>query len=643
MSTSPLWVPDLAEPAAMMQFQEFVNQKFQMNLSTYDKLHHWSIQHIGEFWKALCEFYHISFDLKPHDWFVERENFYDAQWLPGASLNYAKNVLNRDDEATAIISYYENGAPQTISFRDLRKRVAACAAFLRERNVQAGDRVAAITRNEIATVIAMLACASIGAIWANCSPEFGQPALEDRFVQLSPKLLFTINEYQYDGKQYPQEEKIKDLVAKIPSLETVVWIDRLAQTNVDDFCWHDFIGFEKPLIFSSLAFDHPLFILFSSGTTGKPKGIIHRAGGVLLEHIKSLGLHTNLGPQDRLFFYTTTGWMMWNWMLSALALGSSLVLYDGSVHYLNDYRLLDILEDTQATVFGSSAAYFARLEKHNTSIPIDKLPFLRTILSTGSSLLPHQYHFITQLIGRPIQISSISGGTDIVSCFALGNPLLPVYPGEIQSLGLGMDVQVFDELGRNLVEHKGELVCCKPFPTVPLGFWNDTPEQERFQQSYFKKFPNVWAHGDYAELTSHHGLVIYGRSDATLNPQGVRFGTAELYRVLEEVPDILECIAVSQDWHSDTRVVLFVKLKDGLELTPTLKKQIETLIRVKLSPRHIPAKILQVRGVPKTINGKVMEMAVRKLIKGEAIDNISVVANPECIEDYWNRKELMAD
>lgn len=643
MSYTPLWVPDLAEPSQMMKFLDFVNQTFSLSLDSYDALHQWSIEHIGDFWQCVAKFYYINFDLQASEWFHEGENFYDAKWLSGASLNYAKNILNRDDDSIAIIAYSERGAPQTICFRELRKRVAACAAFLRERNIQAGDRVIAITRNEIPSIIGMLACASIGAIWANCSPEFGQSALEERFLQLSPKLLLTINEYHYNGTQYSQEEKIQNLVQKIPSLETVIWIDRLAQTNVDDFCWQDFISFDKPLIFSSLPFDHPLFILFSSGTTGKPKGIIHRAGGVLLEHIKSLGLHTNLGPQDRMFFYTTTGWMMWNWMLSALALGSSLVLYDGCVSYPNAYRLLDILEDTQTTVFGASAAYFAMLEKQNATIAYDKLPFLKTILSTGSSLLNHQYHYITQLIGRPIQISSISGGTDIVSCFALGNPMLPVYPGELQSLGLGMDVQVFNELGRSLAGQKGELVCCKPFPTVPLGFWNDTLDAQRFHHAYFDKFPKVWAHGDYAEMTPHHGLIIYGRSDATLNPQGVRFGTAELYRVLEEVPDIMECIAVSQDWHHDTRVILFVKLKDGLELNDNLIKQISTLIRVKLSPRHIPAKILQVRGVPKTINGKIMEMAVRKLIKGESLENISVVSNPECIEDYWNRRELMAD
>ena len=639
-----IWAPFLSGETQMEKFINFVNQKFELNIENYQQLHRWSIEHIPDFWQSVASFTHIQFDIEPEIWFKPGQTMRDATWFKGARVNYAKNILRNDHSGVAIIAYSETGMPHTIHFDELRRQVAACSAFLRHQNINVGDRVAAICKNEIQSIVAMLACSSVGAIWASCSPEFGEHAIIERFQQIEPKLLFAVHSHQYNGKIYEHEEKVSHIVHKIPSIKHVIWFDKLAKTDVEDHYWEDFIHFEKPLNFASLTVDHPLFILFSSGTTGKPKCIIHRAGGVLLEHAKALNLHTNLTEKERMLFFTTCGWMMWNWMLTALMFGTTLVLYEGNPSYPNPNRLLDVLEETQTTVLGASAAYFLSLQKSQLTISTEKLSKLHTILSTGSTLLAHQYEYLIQLIGRPIQISSISGGTDIVSCFALGNPIQPVFAGELQSIGLGMDVEVFNERGLSVTEIQGELVCCKPFPTVPLGFWGDNEQQERFKNAYFTQYgENIWAHGDFAATTPQHGLIIFGRSDSTLNPHGVRFGTAELYRVLDEIPEIEEEIAVSQNWANDTRVVLFVKLQTGIELTNVLKQHITTLIRARLSPRHVPAKILKVSDIPKTWNGKIMESAVRKIIQGEPVENISVIMNPECLEDYWNRIELMSD
>lgn len=643
MSEKPVWVPEENARSQMQLFIHYVNEKYRLKIQNYQELHTWSILEIGDFWQALCQFYHLEFDTHPSIWFESAFPMWQARWLKDGKLNYAKNILKHKGPQPAILSFTESGVQETISFDELRQQVAACAAFLRQQGIQPGDCVAAISCNQICSIVAMLACSAVGAIWSNCSPDFGELALQQRFKQLSPKLLFTVFAHQYNGKRYEHVEKIQSLLLEIPSIEVVVWFDEQASVKVKSFFWQDFIHDQHALNFASLDYDHPLFVLFSSGTTGKPKCIIHRAGGVLLEHIKDLGLHTDLGPNDVLLFYSTTGWMMWNWMLSALALGTQLVLYEGCPTYPNPGHLIDVVAQAKVSVFGASAAYFAYLAKQQVRVEALDVQAIRLILSTGSTLLAHQYDDIQQLFGRPIQISSISGGTDIVSCFALGNPMLPVYRGELQCLGLGMDVRVFNEHGEALEQQKGELVCRQPFPTIPLGFWGDSVNQEQFQQAYFNKFSNVWAHGDYAEYTPHDGLIIYGRSDATLNPQGVRFGTAELYLVVNQIPGVLESVAVSQPWAEDTRVVLCVVLEPNLILTPDLRQKINQQIRLKLSPRHVPAKILQVRGIPKTLNGKIMEMAVSKLVRGETLDNISVIINPECLEDYWNRVELQTD
>jgi acetoacetyl-CoA synthetase len=456
MSTNSIWEPDAAHTTQMQEFMEFVNQKHMLLLQTYAQLHHWSIQEISNFWQDLAEFYQIKFHSPPEVWFKPAKKLWQAQWLTGARLNYAENIIARGQEGLAISAIREDGQTSSIDFASLRQQVAAVAAMLKAHDIQIGDCVVGITTNEIPAIVAFLACASMGAIWANCSPDFGELAILERFQQLEPKLLFTVSKHTYQGKMHDHRNKIKSIVKAIPSLQTVVWLDEPHPSSAKNLAWDEFIHQEQALRFASLSFDHPLYILFSSGTTGKPKCIMHRAGGVLLEHLKDLGLHTDLRQGENLLFYTTTGWMMWNWMISALGLGSSLVLYEGSPAYPKIGHLLDLAAQNNTQVFGASAALFASLEKANYQTQAEKLKSIRTVLSTGSPLLSPQYTYLKNLFGRPLQISSISGGTDIVSCFALGNPCLPVYPGELQCLGLGMDVQIYNAKGQSVVEEEGD-------------------------------------------------------------------------------------------------------------------------------------------------------------------------------------------
>jgi acetoacetyl-CoA synthetase len=627
MDLMPVWVPEKNKRTNLDDFCDFSGLSF----SSYTAFHQWSVEHLETFWADVADFFKVKFHKSPSNIRSNAAMFWETTWFNGATLNFAENILHHQDQRIAIIAYDEQGKTQTLSFADFRKQVAIYAHMLKAAGVKKGHRVVAVLPNTPHAIIAMLATASLGAIWASCSPEFGEMALIDRFAQIEPSCIFAIKKHRYAGKEFLNSEKISNVVDAIPSLQTVIWVDDLQELALID-----------DLTYEPVEFNHPLCVLFSSGTTGKPKCIVHRTGGVLLQHLKELGLHANLSANDRLLFYTTCGWMMWNWMLSALSLGTSLVLYDGSPMYPSDKRLLDVVTDSKTTVLGASAAYFANLEKNSLDYPSQLLSDLRLILSTGSPLLPAQYDFIDKLMGRQIQISSISGGSDIISCFALGHPQLPVYRGELQCLGLGMDVDIFNEQGQSIQGIQGELVCKKPFPSMPIGFWNDAGNQ-RYQEAYFQKYPNVWAHGDFAELTAHGGLIIYGRSDATLNPQGVRFGTAELYQVVLQVPGILDCIAVGQDWDKDTRVILFVQMREDCHWSDEVRKQLVKQIRQQLSPRHVPAKILPVRGIPKTINGKVMETAVRKLIHGQTLDNLAVIVNPECLEDYLHREELGMD
>lgn len=636
MTTTQIWSPNLSHSSQMQEFIGFVNYRHSLQLQDYPALHEWSIKHIDDFWLDLSDFYQVYFHQAPQFGFKPGIQLWQAEWFGGARLNYAENILSRGQEGLAIVAIHEDGHQTSIDFTTLRQQVAATAAMLQSHQIKAGDRVVGITTNEIPAIIAFLACASIGAIWANCSPDFGDMAIIERFSQLSPKLLFAVHSHQYQGKTYQHEDKIEKLLTASPSIQTVVWLDKPGTSKVENLSFSSFIHEQHPPIYTPLPFDHPLFVLFSSGTTGKPKCILHRAGGVLLEHFKDLGLHTDLRQEEKLLFYTTTGWMMWNWIISALGLGTTLLLYEGSPAYPKTGRLMEVLAETKASVFGASAAYFASLEKAQYQPTNISLNEVRTVLSTGSTLLCSQYDYLQTLFGHHLQISSISGGTDIVSCFALGNPCLPVYRGELQCLGLGMDVQIFNSEGQAVLNEEGELVCTQAFPTIPLGFWGDNPQQERFQQTYFAKFPGVWAHGDFAKRTEHQGLIIYGRSDATLNPQGVRFGSAELYAVVNKVPGITESIAVSQAYDGDTRVLLFIVLEPSLTLDEPLTQKIRQAIRQQLSPRHLPAKIIQVSGVPKTLNGKLMETLVQQLVAGKPVSNPSVVSNPDCLADYQN-------
>lgn len=631
MENIPFWMPSGLEKTQMDVFAKYLHENLGLVFSNYFELHQWSIAHIAHFWQAIAHFFEVDFTKPPQNILNESGPLWAHRWFEGAHLNFAQHMLSHADEHIAIMAYDEYKHQNTWTYGQLKHNVAYYAQLLKEAGVTKGDRVVAVLSNTPEAIAAMLATASLGAIWASCSPDFGETALIERFSQIEPKCLFSQTSHVYAGKTCFNIEKMQRLMDAMPSLKKLLWVDDI-EIPAQPFT----------LDFVSVEFNHPLCILFSSGTTGKPKCIVHRTGGVLLQHLKELGLHTNLKAGERFLFYTTCGWMMWNWMLSALGLGVTVVLYDGSPMYPHPKRLLDVVAESKTEVLGASAAYFASLEKQAVEVNAADFSHLKTILSTGSPLLASQYDDIQSLFGRALQVSSISGGSDIISCFALGNPNLPVYRGELQCLGLGMDVDVWDESGHSLSGQQGELVCKKPFPSMPLGFWNDDGHV-RYMATYFQGFPNVWAHGDYAEKTEHGGLIIYGRSDATLNPHGVRFGTAELYQVILQMPEIVDCIAVGQDWQHDTRVILFVQLALGINWSPELKKQLVGAIRQQLSPRHVPAKILAVRGIPKTMNGKIMETAVRKLVNGQSLDNLSVIVNPECLDDFIQREELQMD
>jgi acetoacetyl-CoA synthetase len=640
METTPVWQPDDNQLTQFDRFETFLKEKNGLQFANYTQLHEWSVHQSSQFWEALSQFFNLQWHEYAYQTMSEAEEPWQVEWFLGGKLNYAEHLLRRDDEHPALISYDEHGHRETLSFHQLRQQVAACAAFLKSQHIGEGDRVVGILPNYPQTIVAMLACASMGAIWASCSPDFGETAIIERFKQIKPKLLITVLKSNYNGKTHDYGDKIRAVLSVIPSMQQVVWLDESTQTDLENFMWESFIHQQATLTFASLSFNHPLYILFSSGTTGQPKCMVHRAGGVLLQHLKELALHSDLGENQRMLFYTTCGWMMWNWMVSALALGSSLVLYEGSPVYPNAMHLLDIVEETQTQVLGASAAYFAALE--NANIKRKQLPSLKRILSTGSPLLAQQYDDIFRWLGRTVQICSISGGSDIVSCFALGHPKLPVYKGELQCLGLGMDVAVFNEVGRAVEGEKGELVCRKPFPSMPLRFWNDEGFV-KYRESYFEVYPHIWAHGDFAEKTVHGGLIIYGRSDATLNPQGIRFGSAELYHVVKRIDGIDDCVAVGQAWKNSERVLLFIKLLPDAIWSDALKNDIRHAIRTQLSPRHVPAKILQVSDIPKTINGKIMEKAVKKIVAGEKVENLAVIMNPECLQDYALREEILQD
>ena len=644
----PLWTPsaERIKASRMEAFRRFVEQREGLQLPDYPALHAWSISDRAAFWQAIVEFFDVRFSTPASDVLREGPAMPEAQWFSGARLNFAEQLLRRRDQQPALIAISEDGCREQLSYRQLAEHVAGLQRSLREAGIGVGDRVAACLPNSWQAVVGMLAATSLGAIWSSCSPDFGAQGILDRFGQIEPRLLIGCASYQYAGKRIDLRERLDEVVAQLPTVERLLLVssepDASADMRVADKVelWSDFYTPAGEPGFVQLPFEQPLYILYSSGTTGVPKCIVHGAGGTLLQHLKELGLHSDLTPDDHLFYYTTCGWMMWNWLVSGLALGATLVLYDGAPFHPDSERLIDLIDAEDISIFGTSARYLAALEKAG-SRPREshRLSRLRTLLSTGSPLAPESFDFVYREIKADLCLASISGGTDIVSCFALGNPLLPVWRGELQCKGLGMDVQVWNEAGEAVVAEKGELVCARHFPSMPLGFWNDA-DGSRYRAAYFERFAGIWAQGDYAEQSLHGGLMIHGRSDAVLNPGGVRIGTAEIYRQVEKVAAVLESLAIAQNWQGDVRIVLFVRLREGLALDAALEAEIRRVIRANATPRHVPAKILQVTDVPRTVSGKIVELAVRNLVHGLPVKNTEALANPEALEQYRDRPEL---
>lgn len=615
------------------------------NFSDYKSLHQWSIDAPDEFWPAVCAACDIRFT-EPALTVLSRPNSIpDAGWFDGATLNFAAHMLRHSNDSEALIFCGEQGQRRALSHNQLRAAVAEIAAALKADGVGRGDRVAGIMPNCPEAVIAMLATVSLGAVWSSCSPDFGSAGILDRFGQIRPSVLFAPNAYYYDGKLCDTRETVAKVAASMPSLRrtvVVAFVDELdTSIGVDNSsAWTSYGIAGHELAFEPVAFDHPLYILFSSGTTGVPKCIVHGHGGTLLQQSKEHVFHTDTGPDDVLFYFTTCGWMMWNWLVAGLGTGASLVLFDGAPFFDDGRILWDIAERERISIFGTSAKYISALEKAGVR-PKEShaLPALKTMLSTGSPLAPESYDFVYASIADDILLASISGGTDILSCFALGNPILPVRRGELQCKGLGMAVEVYDDDAKAVVEQHGELVCSKPFPSAPIGFWNDA-DGSRYQAAYFERFAGVWAHGDFAEITQSDGVIIHGRSDAVLNPGGVRIGTAEIYRQVEKLDVVEESIAIGQQWQDDVRVVLFVVLKQEATLDDELQGHIRNAIRSNTTPRHVPAVIVAVPEIPRTRSGKIVELAVRAVVHGEAVKNTDALANPEALRYFKDLPEL---
>ena len=646
--SAPLWTPspERIAQARLTHFQRHVEAQWGTAVSDYAALYEFSVDRPEAFWRSVWDFCGIIGD--PGERTVaDLHQMPGARFFPDARLNFTENLLRRSDDRAALIFNGEGQRHRTVSFAALRGEVAQFANALRAAGIRAGDRVAGYLPNMPEAIVAALGTAAVGAVWSSSSPDFGVQGVLDRFGQIEPRVLVTVDGYFYGGKTHDLRTKVAQVVAKLPSLQRVVTIPYVEEApsfgGVEQaVSWPEFLDRSSPeLRCDRLPFNHPLYILYSSGTTGIPKCIVHGAGGTLIQHLKEHQLHCDIRAGDRVFYFTTCGWMMWNWLVTALASEATLLLYDGSPFHPGGHVLFDFADATGMTLFGTSAKFIDAVNKAGLApIETHSLSSVRTMTSTGSPLAPESFDFVYGKVKRDIHLASISGGTDIVSCFVGGNPTAPVWRGEIQARALGMKVDVFDDHGRSIKGAKGELVCTMPFPSMPLGFWNDS-DGRKYHAAYFDTYPGVWRHGDWVEMTEHGGVIIYGRSDAVLNPGGVRIGTAEIYRQVEQLDDIVESLVIGQQWEHDERIVLFVRLRDGQQLTAEVEERIRRRIRENATPRHVPAKILQVPEIPRTKSGKIVELAVRDVVHGRDVKNKEALANPEALEHFRNRTELI--
>jgi len=643
-----LWSPteERKKKTNIYRFMQTVNSKFGKDFTEYEPLHKWSVENIADFWATMWEFADIKFS-EPYTEVISELKMPGAKWFQGARLNFAENLLRYKDDQPAIIFKGEVMKPVTITYAGLYDEVARLAKSLKAAGVAVGDRVVGFMPNMPQTIIAMLAASSMGATWSSCSPDFGIKGVMDRFGQIKPKILFTANGYSYKSKKIDSLERIRKILDKIDSIEKVVVIPyTLQEADIIDIPravhYKDFISNDKncSIEFTQLPFDHPLYIMYSSGTTGLPKCMVQGAGGILINHLKELMLHTDLKREDKIFYFTTCGWMMWNWLTSSLAVGATIILFDGQPFYPDADVLWKLAQDVKMTVFGTSPAYIGGIKASGLKPGKEyDLSSLKTVLSTGSPLSAENFEFVYDEIKKDLQLSSIAGGTDLNGGFACGNPMGSVYASELQCRGLGMNVHAFDSNGRPVVNKKGELVCTLPFPSMPIYFWDD-PDGQKYHSAFFDVYPGIWRHGDFIEITGRGGVIFSGRSDATLNPGGVRIGTADIYRIIDSIDEIADSVVVGQSWNDDVRVILFVKMEEGHNLTDELKKRIKSLIKKKATPRHMPAKIIAVADIPYTLSMKKVELAVKKVIQNEAVLNKDALINPEALYYYKNLPEL---
>jgi len=641
----PLWKPseERKQKANITRFIDLADERYDKNLHSYNDIYEWSISSIADFWALVWEYLDIK-SSRPYDTIITpADHMIHTRWFQGARLNFAENLLRYRDDHTALVFKGEAQETARITYAELYDLVARLARSLRQIGVKEGDRIVGFMPNMIETVVAMLASTSIGAVWSSCSPDFGIKGVLDRFRQVEPKVLFTGNGYSYNGKSFDSMERVTEILKQLPSLEKVVVVPYI-DNRVDIDCvnnsvyYSDFLSPDAGLEidFEQLPPDHPLYIMYTSGTTGLPKCMVQGAAGVLVNQMKELKLHTDVKREDTIFYFTTCGWMMWNWLICSLSLGATVVLFDGSPFYPDAGTLWKLAEHEKISIFGTSARYLSEIERRKVKPGREyDLSHLKAVLSTGSPLPEESFDFVYREVKGDVLLSSISGGTDINGCFFAGNPIGPVYSGELQCRGLGMNVKAFDSVGNSVVGEKGELVCTAPAPSMPIHFWNDKGDK-KYRNAYFDTYPNVWNHGDYVEITETGGAIIYGRSDAVLNPGGVRIGTAEIYRQVEGLDEIADSVVVGQRWENDTRIVLFVKLAEGYSLTEDLINKIRDTIRENTTPRHVPAKVIAVADIPYTINMKKVEKAVANVIHNEDVPNLDALANPESLAQYRN-------